>query len=1256
MGKNMQLYKENVEDILPLTPIQEGMLFHYLSDQNSKQYHVNLILTMTGNIDFEVIKKAWCVVTGSNEVLRSLFRWDKLSKPVQIILKDFDIPTREYDLRGYSPEAKQEKLKEISEADDEESIDISTNPIRIILCRTEENKCLMFITNHHILFDGWSNGIIYREFLETYHKLLVGLPVENKPKTKYKEFVKHLMKSGLRNEKAFWSNYLEDFDTKTILPFSTFKYNDPVEKTSVINAKLNWEFTENLNSFAKENGITPAAVFYCAWGILLQKYSTTQDVVFGTTVSGRNNDLDNIDNIVGLFINTVPLRIKTNVDDTVLNLLKRTRDNMYERKEYENTSLIEIITASQLENGSSLFDSIVVLENYPLENVIENSNFRSLVIEDYAIKEMTNYDLVLTITFGDSMQVNIAYNDKAFELEIMENLSKNFLHILNLLISDSYKRVCDVEFLCEEERQKVIHSFNNTFYDYQKQKLIHTLIEEQVEKTPNKTAVVCGGEHISYIDLNKKANCLAWKLKEQGIGRNNIVGILVRRSIDMLIGMLGAVKAGAAFLPIDPDYPEERIEYVLENSGCVVMLTQTDIDINLDYFHNVFYIDQLVLENGRIQNPEPINDSEDLIYLIYTSGSTGNPKGVMLTHRSVHNFFNGMSRNIDFNEDKAIVSVTTISFDIFILESLLALTKGLKIVLAREEEQRNPKLLDKLIIDNNADIIQATPSRMKMLLESGQLDGIKKLKEILIGGEPFPENLLLQLNEICTGRIYNMYGPTETTVWSTMKELSGQSEVLIGRPIDNTRIYILGKDLKPVPIGVVGEIYIGGDGLSKGYFKNPELTDTSFIMNPYDKTENVYKTGDLAKWTPNGEILFIGRNDTQVKMRGYRIELSEIEAQLRRLEGISETVVILKKNLNQDDSIWAFFVSSKVYTHEELIDTLSKKIPYYMQPSHFVMLPKLPMTTNGKIDKKILAQYQEECISKPFYQAPENETQKQLTDIWAEVLGISKEKIGISDRFFDIGGNSLNIVRVHLKINQLYPGKCEMVDLFSYNTIKALADFINGLNSTIKNSLSYEYIKFPQEYFCATDSKREALTLRFGIEKQVVNMMKQFAASEGKSYMDVLMAIYLYLISEVTGSSKVSIQVVSDKHGYNKMNSLQLDFEKHENLSEVLEFIQNINSQDKNSYELKQLLEQENPNNEGSILPLFYIQEYFDFKQEYSKYFDLALCASCEEESMLTLKYNHKRIQKDKAKEFIENYIYIMETIASQYRSENKIS
>ncbi len=1248
----MQLNKENVEDVLPLTPTQEGMLFHYFSNQNSKQYHVNLVLTMIGTIDFEVIKKAWRIVAGSNEVLRSVYRWEKLSKPVQIILKDFDISTREYDLRGYSLEAKQERLKEISEADDKESIDISRNPIRMILCRTEENKCLMFITNHHILFDGWSNGIIYQEFLEAYHHLLVELPVKNKPKTKYKEFIKYLMKSDYEKEKAFWSNYLEDFEEKTLLPYSTFKYNNHMEKISVITDKFNREFTEYLYNFAKENEITPAALFYCTWGILLQKYSTTKDVIFGTTVSGRDNHLDNIDNMVGLFINTIPLRVVTNAEDTILTLLRKTMGSMHERKEYENTSLTEIIKASQIASGSSLFDSVVVLENYPLENVRKNSNFKSLVIDDYAIKEMTNYDLVLTIMFGDTMQFNIAYNDEVFDSEIMENLRKNFLHILNLLIFDSHKQVCDVDFLCEEERQKVIYSFNNTVYDYQRKELIHTLFEEQAEKTPNKIAVVCGREHISYSDLNKKVNCLAWKLREQGAGRNNIIGIMVRRSIDMLVGMLGAMKAGAAYLAIDPDYPEERIRYVLEHSGCAVMLTQTGIDINLDYFHNVFYIDQLPLESGIIQNPEPINSSEDLIYLIYTSGSTGNPKGVMLTHRSVHNFINGMCRNIDFNEDKTIVSVTTISFDIFVLESLLALTKGLKIVLAKEEEQRDPKLLDKLIIDNKADIIQVTPSRMKMLLESGHIDGIKGLKEILIGGEPFSENLLLQLNEICTGRIYNMYGPTETTVWSTVKELSGQSEVLIGKPIDNTWIYILGKDLKPVPIGVNGEIYIGGDGLSKGYFKNQELTDTSFIKDPFDNMGTVYKTGDLAKWMPNGEIRFVGRNDTQVKLRGYRIELSEIEAQLRRLEGISETAVILKKNLNQDDSIWAFVVLSKTYTHEELSDALAKKIPYYMIPSQFVTLPKLPMTTNGKIDKKILAQYQEEYISKPFYQAPENETQNQLADIWAEVLGISKEKIGINDRFFDIGGNSLNLVRVHLKIDQLYPEKCKMVDLFSYNTIKALADFINGRDSKEKSSLPYEYIKFPQEYFCEAGSKREVLSLRIGIEEQLVNTIKEFAASEGTSYMDVLMTIYLYLISEVAGNRKVSIQAISDKHSYNKVISLQLDFEKLENLSEALESIQDINNIDKYSYDLKQLLEQENQKEESSILPLFYIQEYFDFKEEYSKYFDLALCASCEEDNMLTLKYNHRRIQKDKAKEFIENYIYLMETIASQYREE----
>lgn len=1254
MEKRLELNKENIEDILPFTPTQEGMLFYYLQNLKSRQYYVTLMLTLKGYIDFDVMKEAWYAVAQTNEVLRSIFRWEKLSKPIQIILKKHEIPFREYDLSSNTEEEKMIKVQNIKEEDRQETLDISQAPMRITLCRLEKDKCVMIITNHHILYDGWSNGIIYKELLDNYHKILKGQKLPHVSKPKYKEFINCLAHTDHTRESQFWSTYLQNLDTKTQLPYSKNKLENFIQKTSEVIFTMDENFQEKLLSFIRKKKVTLAAFIYCAWGILLQKYSGTKDVVFGTTVSGRNHEINNIENLVGLFINTIPLRVTREKNDTVLSLLNKTANSIMQCKEYENTALTEIVKVSEIKN-SELFDSIIVLENYPIEKTSfteQNIESGKLDIIDYSINEMTNYDLTLTVMLGDCMSFHLVYNSMNFDKQMMQSLTDHFKNVLNIMLSDPNRKISDIDVLSQDERKKLLYTFNNTFVKYNKEKLVHTLIEEQVLRTPQATAVVCGEKKITYEILNQKSNLLAWKLKSLGAGRNQIVGIMINRSIDMLIAMLGIMKAGASYLPLDPEYPQERIKYILQNSGCSVVLTQIGVKQNLDCIKDVIYMDKIELEQEMTNNPPIVNSSEDLIYLIYSSGSTGQPKGIMLTHQSVHNFINGASRIIDFNENKAIISVTTISFDIFVIESLLSLAKGLRIILATEEEQMDPKLIDKLIIEQEANMINTTPSRIKMMIESGYIDGLKTLKDILIGGESFPENLLKKLNEFFPGRIYNLYGPTETTVYSTIKDLTGTSEVTIGKPIDNTQIYILDGDLKPVPIEVSGALYIGGDGLAKGYFESPQMTDEKFISSPFNADEKIYNTGDIAKWLPNGDIYYIGRSDTQIKIRGYRGELSEIEIQLLKMSGISEAVAILKKDQNDEDSIWAFIVSKKKYTNEELGDALSQMLPHYMIPSHFILLSKLPLLPNGKIDKKVLMQYEEEESIRHSYQAPENELQHMLSSIWAEVLGIDKEKISINDRFFDIGGDSIKLVRTQLKIEQLYPDTCQVADLFTYRTIKNLSEFIMSKKSDAKEKLSFDYVELPEEYFNTKDANKEQIYLQHHIDEEMVIALKNLALSENKTYEDVLSSIYVYLISELACKKEISVQMAIDHYSFNKLVSINLNFEQINNFSEVLESIESSYRDNKNSYELKQLLEMPERREDNCILPLIYIQECFDFKNEYSQYFDLALGISNEDHTMLTLKYSYKRIRKEKAKEIFENYIQLVEAIVKQYNSE----
>ncbi len=1044
MSKQQVLQRENVEDILSLTPTQEGMLFHYLMDDKSEQYKVSLKLVLNGTIDFELMKRAWKEVFNHNEALRSIYKWEKISKPVQIILKEIEIPIFEYDFREYSLEDKKAKLEELIQKNINENIDISLNPINITLCRTEDDRCTMIVTNHHILFDGWSNGIIYKNFLETYNNLINNKPINIKEKSKYKQFIKYILGIDIKKHNLFWNNYLDGLEEKTVLPYKNSNCTLTPSKIATIDYCLSKDITDDLNSFIRKNNITLAATIYCAWGILLKSYSNSDDVLFGTTVSGRTLAIKNIEDIVGTFINTIPFRVAFKKEDTILELINKILDDLIKRKEYENSSLSNIIEERKMGNINELFDSIVVIENYPFENISDETALSNLKIESYSIKEANNFNLTLTVMIGDVLKFNFAYNQELFDSKIIDNLSKNFVRIISLIINDFDKKVRELEILCPDEKEEIINSFNNTDFEYDSTKTLKELFEEQVHNTPLETAIVCGNEKINYSDLNQKANCLAHWLKNKGVKKGDIIGIALNRSIEVFIAMLGVVKASASYLPIDPEYPNERIEYILEHSNCFSVIAKKDSKFKTD---DMICLDDLEIFESEMANLDNINSSDDLLYMIYTSGSTGKPKGVMISHKSVHNFINGMNRKLDFSQDKTIVSVTTISFDIFVLESWLALVNGLKIVLATEAEQNDPQLLDKLIIDNNVDIIQTTPSRLGLMIESKNIKGLGKLSKVLVGGEPFPEQLLFQLKEICKdGKIYNMYGPTETTVWSCVEELSSAQNITIGKAIDNTQLYVLDSNLKLLPIGAVGELYIGGDGLSLGYFKNEELSNQRFITSPFDEDKKIYKTGDLVKWLPDGKLKFIGRNDTQIKLRGYRIELSEIESQILKIPGVTQAIAVIKKNTKNEDSICAFVVSDCSYSHKDLVDILSKTLPTYMVPSYFVMLEKMFVLPNGKVDKKALLNYElKGCLeNEKSYVPPKGELQNQLTEIWSEVLDIDKNTIGIDDRFFDIGGNSLNLVRLHLKINKLFPDKFNAADLFTYNTINLMADFINS--------------------------------------------------------------------------------------------------------------------------------------------------------------------------------------------------------------------
>jgi len=1084
--------KYNIEDILSLTPVQEGILFHYLTQQESNLYIVQMSFNLSGEVIPDVLVRAWKLVTKRNEMLRTIFRWEKLSKPVQIVLKDHEVPISICDLSKENE--KMVLLENIKNEDMEKKIDIRVAPLRVTICKLDEQYCHMILTFHHILYDGWSNGIILKELADMYRILYKGtVPMSLPPKSKYKEYIKWHQNQDTGGRKSYWKDYLRGYSTKVSLSGEAKKRGAGAGSARYTHI-IAHDLTKKIDDFVKEHELTATVLFYTAWGILFEHYGNSDDVVFGTTISDRPPAIKDISEMVGLFINTVPLRIKTEPGKRIIDLLLDVNRVLLERRDFESTPLVDIMECSELKGQGELFDSIIIVENYPLDKALcGNDNIINIKLD--SVLELTNYDLTLEVTAFEGMKLNICYNDGFFSYDAIKSIADHFIHILYEITQEPLKKISEIRMLSDDEYRMLLYEFNSTEVHYDKEKTIHGLFEMQVEKTPDKEALLFENKSITYRELSHRSDQIAGVLRGYGVGEGSIIGLLVDRSLEMITGILGILKSGAAYLPLDPDYPEARIEYMLKDSGACILLTKRETADKVKFHGKVVYFDAGEYSHSA-GNAVSMGNSCSLAYVIYTSGSTGKPKGVMIEHKAVNNFIQGITGRIEFSSDSRILSLTTISFDIFVLETLLPLVKGLTVAIGSKDEQRDPALLAKAVLQNKIDMLQITPSRLQLILNSGvDLSFFKRLKTIMVGGEAFPNALLEKLSSITKSKIFNLYGPTETTVWSTMKELTGSDEVNIGKPIANTRIYILNSNNTPQPVGVPGELCIAGDGLSRGYLNKPELTAEKFVADPFKPEEKMYRTGDLAKWLGSGEIECLGRVDHQVKIRGYRIELSEIECKLLDHSSVNEAAVIVKKDIDGNGYLCAYIVTEDGFDLGELKEYLLRELPEYMVPSFFIKLESIPLTQNGKIDRSLLPEQETRLFTDSEYSVPVSDVEKVLYDIWKQVLAI--DRIGVNDRFFDVGGNSILLTRLHARIDSVYPGKLAVTDLFTHTTISKQAKAIEGGENPMAPEVERAYPlsdheAYNQKIISGKVSKKDVAIIGIAVKLPMAEDLEQF--------------------------------------------------------------------------------------------------------------------------------------------------------------------
>ncbi len=1056
------------KEYYPLSSAQKRIYYtNHVIGTNHVVYNLPGALVVKEVLDSKKVEKALNQLIQRHSSFRTSFHLID-NKPMQRIEKEVKIKLKVLQESSHNRQKLVDSFPH--------SFDLSKAPLLHVTMYILDNKeTLILMDMHHIIVDGTSLNIMIKDFCDFYN----GMDTNYNKTFSYKDFAifenKLISSSKLASIENYW---LSKFENKTI-PVLNLPYDfaRPVIKSysgSKIAKQITKSDFEKYESYAKSLGISPYMFFLSAFLLVLYKYTNQNDLILGTPTAGR--DLEEVQNLVGMFVNNIVLSHTIEENDTILEFLAKVKTTTVDALTYQPYPFDKLVKKLNLPKDTSrnpLFDVMFIYQNMPLDKLkLEGKTIRFMEGKTNIAK----FDLSLEV-LPSSYTIRIEYGSALFKENTIQQFMAHYLEALENMYQNSSQKISEISILTQKEKQYLLEDFNHTYLDYPQNETISTLFEKQVKKTPNSIALTFHDTCLTFDELNRKANSLAHYLRDLGITRNDIVGIMLPRSLELIICMLAVLKAGGTYIPIDPTYPKDRTQYMLTNSKAKFLLTFAKVSKNLPFENKI----EVNLENDTIysldsQNLLSINEPFDSSYIIYTSGSTGLPKGVILNHKALVNLSYYLSDYVDFLNGtslaKNMLSVTTASFDIFVFETLICLQKGLKIILADEEEQRVPSLLNNLIEKQHAQMIQMTPSRMQFLMDNIQeIPAISNLQYVVLAGEPLPITLLKSLRNLGIKKVYNGYGPSETTVFSTFTDVTNYEKMTIGRPLANTQIYLLDKNLNLVPQGVAGELYIAGDGVGNGYLNNQELTNKSFIENPFIPDTLMYKTGDSGKLLPNGEIYYLERLDNQVKIRGLRIELEEIESEIIKFPGMQK-VKVIKQTIQNREFISAYFVSNARIRISELRSYLAKRLPNYMVPSYFTALDDFPYTPNGKIDKRALPLPKAISSQEMKIEKPKTKTQKQLVAIWERILHISP--IGIKDNFFELGGDSILAMTLHIELLKL-TDKISYADIFSNPCLEDLAKQIDTQkresSKKIDDTLKYQYqdilepcLTLPKEY------------------------------------------------------------------------------------------------------------------------------------------------------------------------------------------------
>ncbi len=1060
-----------VEDIYPLTPMQAGIVFHALSQGEQGVYLEQATFVVDGVSDPWVFAVAWQQVLDRTPVLRSSVVWDGLVEPVQVVHRRVELPVVHHDWRELPGQERDRELERLLAAERAEGFELGRAPLlRVRLVRISDTEVRVVWSFHHVLLDGWSVFQVLSDVFACHTALThTGTDLRPPQRRPFRDYLHWLQQQDHHNAEhhraehhraehhraehhraeQHWRTVLRSFECRTPLPFRQAPAQAYRSSSSQwCSAQLSEVDSARLAEFAQRHGLTLNAVVQGTWALLLSRYSGELDVCFGATVSDRPANLAGVEDITGLFLNTLPVRAELNDDADVVEWLHELQTAQAESRRFGFVPLAQIQNWSELPGGDHLFDSILVFENYPIND--ESAAAHGLRIRDLRAVETTNYPLTVVVCARRALSVEFGYDAGAFDTTLIEGMSAHFLRVLAVLAADSGLRWGEIDILTGAQRSQVLVGWNDTDRDVPPATLAE-LVHAAVARTPAAPAVVSEGGVISFAELDVRANRLAWLLIAHGAGPERIVALVLPRSVDIVVAQLAVAKAGAAFLPIDPAYPGERIGFMLADAGPVLVLT---LDRLTDGLPVVAEATTLVLDDPitvvavaamPARAPTDANRWAPLsvahpAYVIYTSGSTGRPKGVVVSSAGLAGFAAAEAEHFGVGPGDRVLQFSSPSFDASILELCMSLPAGATLVVPPPGPLLGEQLAE-VLARHRVTHALIPPVALATVPAEIAADALAGFTTVIVGGETCTAELVARWAP--GRRMINAYGPTECTVVATWTQaLVPGAAPPIGAPIRNTRTYVLDRALRPVPVGIAGELYVAGAGLARGYLQRPGLTAARFVANPFGPCgTRMYRTGDRVRWNAAGELEFLGRADDQVKIRGFRVELGEIETVLRRHPDVDDAVVLAQQDETGRTRLIGYIVSTAHPAPQPgaLHKLLTASLPDYMLPAALVALEEWPLTSHGKLDRKALPA-PPAVVAGGAYIAPRTATERVLAQIWTEVLAV--DKVGIEDNFFELGGDSVRSLRIIMRIKAAFDVTVTPREVLTARTISALAELV----------------------------------------------------------------------------------------------------------------------------------------------------------------------------------------------------------------------